>query len=155
MRVVFAVFRLVVAVAGIAAIVGQLLTSLAFWSHNGVTNLPLAVVDFFSFFTILSNVGAVVVMLIGAVVLVARRGVDPGWFVLLRASIATYMIITGIVYNLLLRNIQLPQGQTLEWSNEILHVAVPIALLLDWLLAPGRGAIAWNQLWKFLVFPLV
>jgi hypothetical protein len=155
MRIAFAIARLAVAGAGIAAIVGQLDTSLHFWAANGVTNVPLAIVNFFSFFTILSNVGAIVVMLLGAYLLLTRKGQDPDWFNLLRASVATYMIITGIVYNLLLRGIQLPQGQTLEWSNEILHVAVPIALLLDWLFTPGRGPIAWNQLWKILVFPIV
>lgn len=154
MRIAFALARVAVAGAGIAAIVGQLNTSLGFWSANGVTNVPLAIVNFFSFFTILSNVGAIAVMLLGAYLLLTRNGQDPDWFNLLRASVATYMIITGIVYNLLLRGIQLPQGQTLEWSNEILHVAVPIALLLDWLFTPGRGPIAWNQLWKILVFPI-
>jgi hypothetical protein len=155
MRIAFAIARLVVAGAGIAAIVGQLNTSLGFWPTVGVTNIPLALVNFFSFFTILSNVGAIFVMLIGAYLLVTRKGADPAWFTLFRASVATYMIVTGIVYNLLLRGIELPQGQTLEWSNEILHVAVPIAMLLDWLFTPGRSAIEWNQLWKILVFPLV
>lgn len=155
MRIAFAIARLAVAGAGIAAIVGQLNTSLHFWANNGVTNVPLALVNFFSFFTILSNVGAIVVMLLGAGILIARKGEDPAWFNLLRGSVATYMIITGIVYNLLLRGIQLPQGQTLEWSNEILHVAVPIALLLDWIFTPGRAPLEWNQLWKILVFPIV
>lgn len=155
MRIAFGIGRLLVAGAGIAAIVGQLNTSLTFWAANNVTNVPLALVNFFSFFTILSNVGALIVMLIGAWFLFSRKGADPQWYNLFRGSVATYMIITGIVYNLLLRGIQLPQGQTLEWSNEILHVAVPIAMLLDWLFTPGRSPIEWNQLWKFLVFPIV
>lgn len=154
MRLAFAVARLGVGVAGIAAVVGQLNTSLAFWPSHGVTNLTLSVTNFFSFFTILSNVGAIVVMLVGAVILVTLKGDDPGWFNLLRASVATYMIVTGVVYNLLLRGIELPQGNTLEWANEVLHVAVPLALLLDWLFTPGRVEIAWNQLWKVLVFPI-
>lgn len=155
MRIGFAIARLAVASAGIAAIVGQLITSLNYWPTHGVTNTALAVTNFFSFFTILSNVGAVAVMLIGAAILVTNKGGDPSWFNLLRASVATYMIITGIVYNLLLRGIELPQGTTLEWSNEILHVAVPIAMLLDWIFTPGRLAIEWNQLWKILIFPIV
>ncbi|MDH6180790.1 hypothetical protein M2152_000972 [Microbacteriaceae bacterium SG_E_30_P1] len=155
MRAAFGIGRLVAAGAGIAAIVGQLITSLDYWAKNDVTNVPLAITNFFSFFTILSNVGAIVVMLIGAFVLFTRKGPDPSWFTLLRASVATYMIITGIVYNLLLRGIQLPQGTTLEWSNEILHVAVPIIMLLDWIFTPGRTPIEWNQLWKILIFPIV
>ena len=139
MRIGFAIFRLAAASAGIAAIVGQLLTSLAYWPAHGVTNIALSVTNFFSFFTILSNVGAVVVMLIGAAFLVTRDGADPGWFNLFRGSVATYMIVTGVVYNLLLRGIPLPQGTTLPWSNEVLHVVIPIVLLVDWLFAPGRS----------------
>lgn len=155
MRIAFGVGRLAAAGAGIAAIVGQLVTSLGYWSTHSVQNIPLAVTNFFSFFTILSNVGAVIVFVVGAYLLFARSGADPAWYTLFRASVATYMIVTGIVYNLLLRGIELPQGSTLEWSNEILHVAVPILALLDWLFTPGRLPIAWNQLWKILVFPIV
>ena len=155
MRIGFGLARLAVAAAGIAAIVGQLITSLNFWASKDVQNIPLALVNFFSFFTILSNVGAVVVMLIGAWLLFTRKGDDPRWYNLFRASVATYMIITGIVYNLLLRGIVLDQGSTLEWSNEILHVAVPILMLLDWIFTPGRTPIEWRDLWKVLVFPIV
>ena len=138
MRVGFAILRVAAAAAGVAAIVGQLITSLDFWGKNNVTNIPLVVTNFFSFFTIQSNVAAVVVFLIGAALLVTRTGDDPQWFNTLRASVVTYMVVTGIVYNLLLRNVPLPQGATLPWSNEILHVAVPILMLLDWIFTPGR-----------------
>lgn len=68
---------------------------------------------FFSFFTIEANILAAAVMLIGSWLLFAKKGDDPRWFNLLRASAATYMAVTGIVYNLLLRGIELPQGSTL------------------------------------------
>jgi hypothetical protein len=155
MRYGFAVLRVLAAAAGIAAIVGQLLTSLEYWTSQGVTNMPLAVVNLFSFFTIQSNVAAAVVFLIGAVLLVIRRGDDPRWFTVLRACVVTYMVVTGIVYNLLLRGIELPQGSTLEWSNEILHVAVPILMLLDWLFTPGRTPVGWKTIWVVLIFPIV
>ncbi len=155
MRIGFAIFRVAAASAGVAAIVGQLLTSLEFWPKNGVTNIALSVTNFFSFFTIQSNVAAVVVFLIGAALLVTRKGDDPAWFGLLRASVASYMIVTGIVYNLLLRGIELPQGATLGWSNEILHVVIPLAMLIDWLFAPGRVAIPWNKLWVIVVYPII
>lgn len=154
MRIAFGVARVAAAGAGIAAIVGQLITSIEFWTSNGVQNLALSITNFFSFFTILSNVAAVVVFLVGAALLLARRGSDPVWFTLVRASVWTYMIVTGIVYNLLLRGIELPQGSTLGWSNEILHVVVPVLALLDWLFVPGRTAVAWNRLWTMLVFPI-
>lgn len=155
MRIGFAIARLAAAAAGVAAIVGQLLTSLNFWPQQGVTNIALSVTNFLSFSTIQSNVAAVFVFLIGAALLATRKGDDPAWFGILRASVASYMIVTGIVYNLLLRGIELPQGATLPWSNEVLHVVIPLAMLLDWLFAPGRVAIPWNKLWIIVVYPIV
>lgn len=155
MRIGFAILRVAAAGAGVAAIVGQLMTSLEFWPKNGVTNIALSVTNFFSFFTIQSNVAAIIVFLIGAALLVTRTGQDPDWFNLLRACVATYMVVTGIVYNLLLRGVELPQGATLEWSNEILHVAVPILMLLDWIFAPGRSPVPSNKLWVVVVYPIV
>lgn len=94
-------------------------------------------------------------MLVGSWLLFAKKGEDPRWFTLLRASATTYMAVTGIVYNLLLRGIELPQGSTLPWSNEVLHVVACVWLVVDWIFAPGRSPIAANQLLKVLVFPIV
>ena len=65
------------------------------------------------------------------------------------------MATTGIVYNVLLRGIELPQGATLGWSNEMLHVIAPILMLLDWLFAPGRNRLDWKTIWVIVSFPLV
>jgi len=156
MRVAFAVLRLVVAGAIVAAIAGQLVTSLGYWREvAGITDPTVQLVNFFSFFTIESNVLAVVVLVAGAALLLARRGADPRWFLVLRLCVVTYMVTTGVVYNLLLRGIPLPQGSTLPWSNEILHVVAPAWLLLDWLLAPGRSRLRWRSVWIIVVFPIV
>jgi hypothetical protein len=154
-RIAFAIVRVVAAAAIIAAVIGQLITSIGYWTGHGYQNIPNSVVNFFSFFTIESNVGTAVVCLIGAVLLAIRKGEDPHWFTILRAVIVTYMAVTGIVYNLLLRNIELPQGVTLEWSNEILHVVGPLYIVLDWLFAPGRTALAWKHIWTIVAFPIV
>jgi carbon starvation protein CstA len=139
-------------VAIIAAIVGQLIVSLGVWAGVGTaTN----VVNFFSFFTIEANILAAVVLLIGAGLLVRHRGDDPRWYTMLRACAVTYMVVTGIVYNTLLRGIELPQGQTLGWSNEVLHLIAPLYLLLDWIAAPGRTPLGAKRLLPVLVFPLV
>jgi hypothetical protein len=155
MRILFAALRAAVAIAIVAAIVGQLMTSLAFWSDRGVTNIGSNVVNFFSFFTIESNVAAVAVLAVGAGLLATRSGDDPEWFQVTRAAVVSYMVVTGVVYNLLLRGIELPQGATLGWSNEIVHAVAPAYLLLDWILAPGRRAIPARRIGTILVYPLV
>ena len=154
MRVLFIVIRIAAAVAGIAAIVGQLITTYNFWTALGIQNRSALFVNFFSFFTIDSNVAAVVVFAIGAVLLIRNQG-DPRWFALLRACAVTYMTVTLVVYNLLLRGIELPQGTTLAWSNEVLHVVAPLLLILDWFFAPGRRRLEWKDLRVIVAFPIV
>jgi hypothetical protein len=155
MRILFAVLRAGIAVAIIAAIVGQLIVSTDNWHAAGLSNVTIQVVNFFSFFTIESNVLTVVVMLIGAWFLFAGKGDDSRWFLGLRLATVTYMATTGIVYNLLLRGVELPQGTTLPWSNEVLHLIGPLYVLIDWFFAPGRRPLAWKSLWPVLIFPVV
>ena len=154
MRILFIVLRIVVPVAVVAAVIGQLVTSIGFWTDKGVTNIGSNVVNFLSFFTIESNILSAVVLLIGASLLVGRQE-DPRWFLVARLCVVTYMVTTGVVYNLLLRGIELPQGSTLGWSNEIMHVVVPIYLLVDWILAPGRRPVRWRAIWIVVIFPFV
>ncbi|TAM66054.1 MAG: hypothetical protein EPN48_16915 [Microbacteriaceae bacterium] len=155
MRIVFALLRATAGIAIIAAIMAQLTASIAFWQGSGIADLTTQITNYFSFFTIDSNALAAIVLVVGAVILATGRGADPKWFTLVRASAVTYMVVTGIVYNLLLRGIELPQGVTVQWSNEILHVIAPAYLLFDWLFAPGRSPVRRNALLKILVFPLV
>ena len=66
------------------------------------------------------------------------------------------MLVTGLVYNTLLRGIELPQASTpIPWSNETLHVIAPAFLLLDLFLAPRRRRLAWSTAGWVLVFPIV
>ena len=156
MRYLFAALRIAVATAIVIAIVAQLRASLGFWSDQGVTNIASNVVNFFSFFTVEANIASAVVLTVGAVLLVVRGGVDDSVvYTVVRASVVTYMVVTGIVYNLLLRGIELPQGSTVGWSNEILHVVAPVYLLVDWLFAPGRVPLGARRIWPVLVFPIV
>lgn len=155
MRILFIVLRFVVVAAIAAAIIGQLATSIDFWHGRGVDDVTVQVVNFFSFFTVESNAASAVILAIGAVLLIVRPGPDSETFTLVRASIVTYMVVTGVVYNLLLRGVELPQGSTLAWSNEILHVVAPLYLLLDWIFAPGRVPLAPRKIWPVLVFPIV
>ncbi len=153
MRAAFLVLRLAGILAIGAAVVGQIVTSLGYWADNGITDTAFRLTNFFSFFTIESNVAAVVVITMALGLQLMRQ--ERTWFTVLRASVTTYMVTTGIVYNLLLRNIALDQGATLPWSNEILHVWGPLYLLIDWLFAPGRQRMKWKQLLWIISFPLV
>jgi hypothetical protein len=155
MRILFAVLRAVVGLAIVAAIIGQLITSVNFWTRIHIHDITTQVVNFFSFFTIESNIAAFVVLVIGSYLLFRGRTPDPAWYLGTRAAVVTYMVVTGIVYNLLLRGISQPEGTVLGWSNEVLHAVAPAYLLLDWIFAPGRTPMPWKRIWAIIIFPLV
>ncbi|GAB17434.1 hypothetical protein GOEFS_032_00300 [Gordonia effusa NBRC 100432] len=97
--------------------------------------------NFFSYFTVLSNVLTVTVFAVGA--LFAPKA---GWFQWIRGLTTTCMIITGIVYALLLANIDV-QLQT-QWINDTMHRYLPLLVLLDWIFVrprnlPKRSWLTW------------
>ena len=152
----WAIVRVVAALAGLCAIVTQLIRTV---SNAETAGQPVGTVvaNFLSFFTIQSNVAAAATLTIGAILFWTRgrtTGAEPRWFAVLLACVTTYMVITGIVYNLLLRGIALPQGETVEWANEVMHVVVPIVLLLDLFLAPRRRPLPWRAVWIIVVYPI-
>jgi hypothetical protein len=149
MRTVFGVIRIIAAGVIIAAIVAQLVHSITL-----VPDVTHFLVNFFSYFTILSNALAAVALLIGAYYSFTRRR-DPAWYNLSLAAVVTYMATTGVVYNLLLRNIPLDQGSTVPWSNEVLHLIAPIYIVLVWILTPGKSALKWPSIWTIIAFPLI
>jgi len=112
----------------------------------------VSLVSFFSFFTIESNLMAIVVLLVGGTADPRSRG--WAW---IRGAVTLYMVVTGIVYAALLANAEV--GLTAAWVNSAMHQVIPAVLLLDWLCFPpwpsraegGRGwpALAW------LAFPLL
>ncbi|MDL9978094.1 Pr6Pr family membrane protein [Microbacterium candidum] len=151
------VLRALVAVLIAAAIVAQAVRTIGGAMDAG-RDVGTTVTNFFSFFTILSNVGAVIVLLWAAVWFWTRgrnAASEPRGLGLMLASVTTYMIVTGIVYNTLLRGVELPQGTTVPWSNEVLHVVGPAFLLLDLFLAPRRRCLGWGAIGVVLIFPLV
>ncbi|MFK4851292.1 Pr6Pr family membrane protein [Microbacterium sp. ZW T6_19] len=153
--------RMAAALLGTAAIIAQLSQTLrnAFDSQTEWGgHIPTVATNFFSFFTIESNVLAAVALAIAAIwAWTAGRGAErePTWLATLLVCASTYMIVTGIVYNLLLRGYALPQGQTVPWSNEVLHVVIPVFLLADVLFAPRHRAMPWNRVLVAAVFPIV
>lgn len=133
---------------------GRLTNVISYWDDNDIGDQNTTIVNFFSFFTIDSNTLAAVVLLIGAWRL-SQRLDDSRGYGLLRAAATTYMAITGTVYNLLLRNVDLADGLAQPWSNEIVHVVGPVVMVVDWLAAPGRRRLEWRDIGVLLAFPVV
>lgn len=153
----WSVVRLLIAVLIVAAVIAQLVRTIgnAVEGHHDVATV---VVNFLSFFTIDSNlVSMVVLVIVGLRGLLGRRDVTSAAFALnlVRACAATYMIVTGVVYNTLLRGIELPQGVTVPWSNEVLHVVAPLFMLIELLFGSSPPRLPWRAVGGILVFPSV
>ncbi|MFD4180584.1 Pr6Pr family membrane protein [Rhodococcus sp. NPDC058514] len=105
-------------------------------------------VSYFSYFTVLSNVLAALVLVVGAIA-------DPQserWQ-LFRGAVTTYMVITGIVYAVLLANVDV--GGQGTWTNEVVHRIMPLVIVLDWVLMPARMRIGDAKALTWLWFPVV
>lgn len=147
--------RVAVAVFVLVAVGAQFVSSTAEAAARG-RDVTTVVANFFSFFTILSNVSSAVVLAwLGARFFARGRriDVDPPALATALAFASTYMIVTGVVYNLLLRGIPL-QPETVGWSNEILHVWGPLFLLLDVILGPTRRRLPWSAAFAAAIFPI-
>lgn len=140
-----------------AAVVAQLVRSVSSAIDAG-RHVPTIIANFFSFFTILSNVSAAVVLATAALWFFTRgRGKDaePTGIAVALACVTTYMVITGIVYNTLLRGVDLEPGSIVPWSNEVLHLVGPLFLLTDLFVGPLRRALPWRAVWAIVAFPIV
>ena len=145
-RRVVGVLRILLAVLVLAAIVTQITDQLL--------NNAFDAAGYFGFFTIQSSLMNVVVLFVGGV-LALRLPAEPELLARVRMATLSYAVITGVVYNLLLRNLP-PDGSFvgLDWPNEVLHVWAPVLIVADWLLAPGRPALAWNRIWFAMIYPV-
>ena len=108
--------------------------------------------NFFSFFTIQSNLFAAAVLLYGAV-----RDRDAERTLrheLIRGAAVLYMATTGVVYGLLLSGYQEELQTTVPWVDTVLHKVIPLVLVADWLIDPPRVAIPFRRALIWLVYPM-
>lgn len=111
-----------------------------------------SVVNFFSYFTNLSNLFAALVFAASAFYLLKNKSPSAATDLVRGVSVVN-MAVVGIVFSLLLRNVDL--GSLLPWVNFLLHYVMPVVVVLDWLLAPPSTTLTFRQVLLCLLFPLV
>ena len=136
------VLRLAVAALGLVALAAQFRVTLV---------NDFSVVNFFSYFTNLSNLLAVVVLTVGAV-RTARGTPDTRAWSLARASTVVALVFVGLVFNLLLAGLDV--GAVIPWVNVVVHMLVPAVVLVDWLVLPPEGRLPWRAVAVGVVFPV-
>lgn len=137
---------------GIAAVIGwfalglQLLLILTADSDISVGGRA---VNFFSYFTILSNILAALVLTSawrGGGIFLGRPGVQT--------AATLYMTITGLVYTFILAGIWAPTGWAFV-ADALLHYVMPVVVVLFWFLFVRKGTLTTRSIVWMMAFPIV
>ncbi len=111
-----------------------------------------SLINFFSYFTNLSNIFAAVVLIVGAVYLIQGRELTVTYDLVRGASVVA-MAIVGIVFSILLTDTDL--GTVLPWVNGVVHYIMPIVVVGEWLYEPPKSQLHLRQLGYWLIYPLL
>lgn len=106
--------------------------------------------DYFGYFTNQTSLIAALV-LIGSGALVTTGRSVPSWFALLRGIVTAYLLVVGVIYNVLVPG----TGSAPPWVSVLLHVVFPLLVALDWLLIGDRPRLPWSRLWMLVPYPLI
>lgn len=136
---ILTIFRTGFAALALAAIGTQLVL------HVGAS---YSVLNFFSYFTNLSNLVAASVLLLCAFDV---RSSNDRSLTLARYVSTVNMTVVGVVFAVLLRNVDL--GALLPWVNFVLHTVMPVVVFLDWLLDPPASSLRSSRILLALLFP--
>lgn len=142
-KLVLVSYKIVFAVLTLVAVCVQLHYQL---QRNG------SVINFFSFFTIESNLFAASVLLVSVSYLFFSKLKKDDAFDYLRGAASLYMVVTGVVYVLLLSraDVQTP----IPWVNAVLHYIFPVVVLLDWIVDRPTQAISIRRAALWLAYPV-
>jgi hypothetical protein len=132
---------------------------IVFFSLSGIiVNLSLvdawaARLQFFSFYTLQSNLIVAAALLPGLYYLLTDRP-EPPLLVIFKSGALLWILVTGIVFALLLAGLWQPQGLWV-YVNLALHYLAPIGMLLNWLLFEKKGRYRWSYALIWLTYPLL
>ena len=121
------------------------------WSSGA--SLLGGLVNFFSFFTVLTNTLAVVVL---SYALVKRDSAAKRFFLAPKISsgIAVSIAVVGLAYSLLLRHLWQPEGFQFI-ADELLHDVMPVLFLIYWWRCVPKGTLRLKHIGAWVVYPLV
>ncbi|CAI2795392.1 MULTISPECIES: Pr6Pr family membrane protein [Pseudomonas] len=110
-------------------------------------------INFFSFFTVLTNTLAVVVL---SYAWVNRDSAAKQFFLAPRVSsgIAVSIVVVSLAYNLLLRHLWSPSGFQFI-ADELLHDVMPVLFLIYWWRCVPKGHLRFRHIGAWVIYPLV
>ncbi|WP_088291890.1 Pr6Pr family membrane protein [Bacillus mycoides] len=139
------IYRLLLSLLAFSALITQFVTRAQVKPFNPV--------NFFSYFTIESNILVAVILLLSSLGTATLGRSEQ--FGVLRGAATVYILTTGLIYFLLLRGLEESLQTPIPWVNTVLHYIMPLAMILDWVINPPTKTITWKQAASWLVFPLL
>jgi hypothetical protein len=138
-----------------AGTIGLLALGLQFWlmaKYPDAHSLVVTIINFFSYFTILTNAllaCSMILPVIAPATSLGRLFSKPS----VRTAIASYSIVVAIVYFVFLRNIGGDQGLELV-ADRLLHYVTPALFVVDWLAFVVKGQVRWTLVGTSIIFPI-
>jgi len=132
------------------ALASLLAVALAAQYIIGSTDSDLSVVNFFSYFTVLSNTAAVAML----TMLAANPDRDGSlFFATFRGAVSLYMAVTGLVYLTILYPQLVDVGVPEPWIDLSIHVIGPTLVVADWIYDRPPPDLPTRTVGIWLVFP--
>jgi hypothetical protein len=114
-------------------------------------SIPANLINYFSYFTIETNLlVALVLTIFCARPQAAQLLTTPS----VKSALVVYIIIVGVVYAVLLRNLWHPHGVRLL-ADVVLHDAIPFLYPFYWLAFLPKGSLRWSDPAWWLVYPVL
>lgn len=144
-----------VAAAALAGWVGLAIQQyLIFYSRwDAGASLLGGLINFFSFFTVLTNTLTAVVL---SYAWVKRDSAAKRFFLApsVSSGIAVSIVVVGLAYSLLLRHLWQPEGFQLI-ADELLHDVMPVLFLIYWWRCVPKGTLRLKHIGAWVIYPLV
>lgn len=121
--------------------------------ENRVASIGETLVRFFSFFTILTNI------LVAVCFTILWLKPKNKWELFFlnnktQTAITLYIVIVGLVYNLILRFLWSPTGFQ-KVADEILHSVIPLLVLLFWFTFSIKKKLSYQDIFLWLIYPFL
>ncbi|MDD3005878.1 Pr6Pr family membrane protein [Flavobacterium sp.] len=130
-----------------------IITQFVLMIQNRQAEILETIIRFFSFFTILTNI--LVALFFTTQVFTKNKAYLS--FLNSKSSltaITTFILVVGIVYQILLRPIWNPQGLQ-KIVDELLHTIIPLLVLIYWILYVKKNELQLKSIVKWLLYPLL
>jgi len=144
------VFRVVAATIGLFALALQFLLMA---NDPSGPDFRATIINFFSYFTILTNTLVALSMLLPVIAPASRAGQlldKPS----VRTVNAGYSAVVALVYFFFLRNVGGDDGWELL-ADRLLHYVMPAMVMIDWLVFGSKGQVPWAIVGTSLVIPIL